>query len=416
MSMSVFAARLLEQEVAGLIGRLQQLRPFALHETMVPAALPSHGVLRDIDRHLDDGRRALVALARRFVRWLASGRARRHSAAAVYRLYVFLRLRVNLELTKFDLFADAITQRSESQTGVLLAGLDTLARDALRLPHSALAAPPLLCYLDRGIGAAIRRARTRLPGGGENPVAIIRVPRERMVGLGIASSLVHEAGHQGAALLELVPRLRRAMEPLVGAAHDRSPWHCWHRWISEIVADLWSVSRLGVASTLGLMNVVSLPRVFVFRANLDDPHPTPWVRVLISAEIGRQLYPHAQWDRLLDLWMASYPPPRHGPQAAIVRELAAHVPDFVAWLLRQRAGVPAQPIGRLLADPELDARRLDEHVEQWFRRPGHLHSLRPCQAFAVAGYCKLARARLPVPEIELFSSLLTRWAQAERTS
>lgn len=416
MALSVFAARLLEQEVAGLIGRLQQVRPFALHETMVPAALPSHRALRDIDLHLESGRRSLIALARRFVRWLAGGRARRHSAAAVYRLYVFLRLRVNLELTKFDLFADAITQRSEAGTGVLLAGLDALAHDALHMPHTALSAPPLLCYLDRGIGAAIRRARTRLPGGGENPVAIIRVPRERMVGLGIASSLVHEAGHQGAALLDLVPLLRRAMEPNLSAARARSPWQCWYRWISEIVADLWSVSRLGVTSTLGLMSVVSLPRVFVFRANLDDPHPTPWVRVLISAEIGRQLYPHAQWDRLLDLWLTSYPLPRSGPQAATVRALAAHVPDFVGWLLRQHAGVPAQPIGRLLADPELDARRLDEHVEQWFRRPGHLHRLRPCQAFAVAGYCKLVRASLPVPEIELFSSLLTRWAQAERTS
>ena len=68
--------------------------------------------------------------------------------------------------------------------------------------------PPVICYLDRGHGAAIRRARTRLPGGGENPVAIIRVPRERMVGSGIASSLVHEVGHQASALLDLVNSLR----------------------------------------------------------------------------------------------------------------------------------------------------------------------------------------------------------------
>ena len=60
-----------------------------------------------------------------------------------------------------------------------------------------------MCYLDRGHGAAIRRARARLPGGGMSPVAIIRVPRERMVGAGIASSLVHEVGHQAAALLDL---------------------------------------------------------------------------------------------------------------------------------------------------------------------------------------------------------------------
>ncbi len=62
----------------------------------------------------------------------------------------------------------------------------------LRIPAVGLLSGPRA-------GAAIRRARTRLPGGGDNPVAIIRVPRERMVGSGIASSLVHEVGHQAAA-------------------------------------------------------------------------------------------------------------------------------------------------------------------------------------------------------------------------
>jgi hypothetical protein len=55
----------------------------------------------------------------------------------------------------------------------------------------------MVCYLDRGHGAAIRRARTRLPGGKSNPVAVIRVPRERMISHGIASSLIHEVGPSG---------------------------------------------------------------------------------------------------------------------------------------------------------------------------------------------------------------------------
>ena len=57
-----------------------------------------------------------------------------------------------------------------------------MAADALRLSDGYFEAPPVVCYLDRGHGAAIRRARTRLPGGGESPVAIVRVPRERMIG------------------------------------------------------------------------------------------------------------------------------------------------------------------------------------------------------------------------------------------
>ena len=69
------------------------------------------------------------------------------------------------------------TQRSEHETGVFLAGLDMVAKDALDVPGMPYEMPPLVCYLQRGQGAAIRRARTRLPGGGENPAAIIKVPR-----------------------------------------------------------------------------------------------------------------------------------------------------------------------------------------------------------------------------------------------
>lgn len=416
MNASVFALRLMEQEVDGLIGRMQMVKPFSLHETMVPAALPAGDMLRRIDAYLGDGRQSLIVAARSFLRWVKSANAERSKSEQVYRQYVFLRLQMNAALTQFDVFVDAITQRSETNTGVLLAGLDVLARDALNITGAPYVTPPLICYLDRGVGAAIRRARTRLPGGGENPVAIIRVPRERMVGLGIASSLVREAGHQGAALIELLPTLRKAMEPLLlnvpSEAAPRNPWTYWNRWISEIVADLWSVSRLGIASTLGLMNVVSLPRVFVFRSNTDDPHPTPWIRVLLSAEIGRQLYPHPQWDRLTRLWHSIYPVNRRDVEGAqTIALLQDHLPIFVGWLLRQ---VIPQMQGRSvlqsLADADVTPTALDEHLERWSRDAGYTDRLRPCQTFALIGYSRLNRARTPVHEIPLISRLLTRWA------
>jgi hypothetical protein len=79
-----------------------------------------------------------------------------------------LRLRYNAVLTQFDFFHNVITQRSENQTGVWLSVLDVASADALQLKHKFFDAPPIICYLDRGAGAAIRRARTRLPGGGSN--------------------------------------------------------------------------------------------------------------------------------------------------------------------------------------------------------------------------------------------------------
>lgn len=418
MGAPLFALRLIAHEVAGLIGRVEMVRPFSLHETMVPGAMPSGRALREIDAYLARGRAELLRMARSFLAWLRSGRAERTHLEVVQRRFVFLRLRVNAALTQFDLFADAISQRSETDTGVWLAGLDALARDALTVPGAPYRVPELLCYLDRGLGAAIRRARTRLPGGGVNPVAVVRVPRERMVGLGIASSLVHEAGHQGAALVGLVPALRRAMEPTLRSKSANqglgpSPWTYWHRWMAEIAADLWSVARLGISSTLGLMNVVSLPRVFVFRANLDDPHPTPWIRVLLSAELGRQLYPHPYWQRLLGVWRAAYPPDFEGMHAARLALLAEHVPTFVRRILEvPMPGVPARSLAQFLVDRELSPQRLEEHVERWCRAPQYLERLRPCRAFAVVGYCRLARGRSPAGEIPLFSSLLTRWALA----
>ena len=147
--------------------------------------------------------------------------ARSASAAQAQRRFTLLRLQFNATLTQFDLFSDVITQRSEHESGVWLSGLDVVAADALTLPGGYYTVPPIICYLDRGAGAAIRRARTRLPGGGDNPVAVIRVPRERMVGSGIASSLVHEVGHQAAALLDLVPSLRPVLQGLQRGRRSR---------------------------------------------------------------------------------------------------------------------------------------------------------------------------------------------------
>jgi hypothetical protein len=40
----------------------------------------------------------------------------------------------------------------------------------------------------------------------------------------------------------------------------------------------------------------------VFRPNIDDPHPVPWIRVKVSWAIGKACYPHAQWDELARTW------------------------------------------------------------------------------------------------------------------
>jgi hypothetical protein len=411
---SAAATAFLEQEARALLTRLDLVRPFSVHETMVPAAAPMPAALSAIERFLLDGRAALRRHVMGYVHWL---RGPGQAAAPVVQQHRFtvLRLAFNDVLSQFDLFTEAVTQRSEHQTGVWLAGLDMLAVDALRVRGSLGDPPPVLCYLARGPGAAIRRARTRLPGGVPNPVALIRVPRERMIGHGIASSLIHETGHQGAALLGLVESLRPALAAAGRRARtttERTAWLHWERWISEIVADLWSVAKLGVGSTLGLIGVVSLPGWFVFRFTPEDPHPVPWIRVHLSAAIGAALYPDPQWRRVTALWSSLYPLDRAPEQVRIVLgDLLEHIPVFVRHLLGHRP--PALGGGTLGAALAMPGRHRDELVAQfrvWRAAPGRMDAAPPALAFAVLGQARGAGLLTPERESRLLSGLLTRWA------
>ena len=294
MAIGAFARAMLTHEARALLTRLALIKPFALQEPMLPTAalLPDASVA--IDRFLVAGRRELRRLVRGYLDWLqGAGRrnrqrrggaaALRHPAPQVQRGAGAVR----------HCSPTSITQRSENETGVWLSGLDVVAADALALPGGYYDAPPVICYLDRGIGAAIRRARTRLPGGGEqpgrdHPRAARAHDRHRHRVLAGARGRAPGGGAAG-------PRRTRCGRCCAGCSatprRRAVVWQIWERWISEIVADFWSVARVGIAATLGLMAVVSLPRAFVFRLNMDDPHPMPWIRVKLSARDRRGALP-----------------------------------------------------------------------------------------------------------------------------
>jgi hypothetical protein len=407
---SSYAHWMLDQEARALLARLARVKPFVLSEPMLLAAslLPAAQIA--IDRFLATGRRELKERVEDFLGWL-KGEGARASAAEAQRRFVFLRLRFNAVLSQLDLFSHVITQRSESENGVWMSGLDVVSADALALP-GYFEAPPVICYLDRGVGAAIRRARTRLPGGGDNPVAIIRVPRERMIGSGIASSLIHEVGHQGAALLGLVPSLRTVLQIMQRERDEPLVWQLWERWISEIVSDFWSVARVGVVSTLGLIGVVSLPRPFVFRINVDDPHPTPWIRVKLSCAIGDALYPHPQWRKVAKLWESYYPVSELDDERRdLFARLEASFPDFVSVLINHR---PKALRGRsILEAMNVEQRtpgRLAALFSEWSKAPRQMYRAPPSLVFAVLGQAKADGGLGPEDESDLLAKLLTFWA------
>jgi hypothetical protein len=392
------ASTWLVSEAEALEARLGRLRPLSLEEQRSPSAEVDPRAMLAIERHLG----ARVSTLKGQLRHFAPAA---HAASPVegQRLLTLLRQRFNLLLADYDIFSDALAQRSQPTHGPWLAGLDALAEDALQV--DGLSPPPLICYLDRGRGAAIRRARTRLPTGRLNPVAVVRLPRERLVGSGVAASLFHEVGHQGSELLGLLPSLRPVLRAL---GLERPIFALWERWLSEVVADLWAVARGGVCAPLGLISVVSLPKYFVFRVSPGDPHPVPWIRVLVSTAFGHALYPAGHWRQLADAWRDWYPlalaPARARP---LLGELLDSAPSLVELLLQHRVpSAGGRTVRALLERPELapgELRHWGEHLEP-------LQRLRPSMAIAAVGLARVERRVSGHQEAELVDQLLQHWA------
>jgi hypothetical protein len=406
------AKRLVAFEAQSLLHRLSELRPFALTLPMVPAASPSVAAQAAIENHLSRARGTLRQRLRDFLGWLRSPAGSQATPAVAHERFTALRLQFLTTIDQFDLFSDALSERSQHGYGEWVGGLDVAATEALTLPRFIPDPPPILCHLDRGAGAAIRRVRTRLPGGDSNPVALIRIPRERMIGSSVASSLVHEVGHQGAEMLDLLPPLKaRLLQRARVAGGDRAAWLCYHKWISEIVSDLWGVARVGITATLGLIGVVSLPGAFVYRVQGDDPHPAPWIRVKISAALGDVLFPDSQWADLSAIWDSYYPLGNAGESRSLLGTLQATLPEFVALVLNTHIpranGATVRMLFPLADRTPAQLRRLRGLVQ---RDVSRLALLAPTVAFGVLGQAKIDGAIDSRIEATTLSRLLRYWA------
>jgi hypothetical protein len=186
----------------------------------------------------------------------------------------------------------------------------------------------------------------------------------------------------------------------------------WERWISEIVADLWSVSRVGVSSTLGLIGVVSLPRAFVFRINAEDPHPSPWIRVRLSCALGAALFPHPQWGRIDALWQSLYPVTDASPaQQHLFGMLDATMKEFVRLLLAHRpAALRGRSLFETLGSRERQPGQLSALFAGWRGAPHEMRDNPPSLVFAAIGQARADGTITPEEESDTLAYLLTYWA------
>jgi hypothetical protein len=402
-------------EAASLICRLKQVKPFSMTMPMVKGASVSSKALDDITNMLEASKNKLYGTMNAFIK--SAMQAKQGGSPATVRqlqsAFIIQKLRFNSILDQLDIFADVLSQRAEHEVGIWLSGLDVFAEDGLAAGREYFEAPSLMVFLERGHGAAIRRARTRLPGGDMNPVAVIQIPRERMVSSGIGSSLIHEVGHQAAESMELTKSLREKLAQIVAANGNHvAAWKHYERWISEIIADCWATGLLGIGATLGLMGVVTLPKYFQFRLDMDDPHPAPYVRVKLSCAFGKALYPHEQWDRLWALWKGFYPiDDLASDKRQLLEELDAEEQNFVQMVLGLRAPmIKGKSIAELFPLNERQPERLQSLFQQFEQDGSMKHRLSPTLLFAVLGQAKFDHKIKPEEENAVLSQQLRSWA------
>jgi hypothetical protein len=150
----------------------------------------------------------------------------------------------------------------------------------------------------------------------------------------------------------------------------------------------------------------------VFRLNVDDPHPIPWVRVKLSAAIGEALYPHPQWRRLSALWESYYPPVGLAAEAQfLLAQLLESMPAFVTLLINHR---PKALRGRSLMEVmdvgQRQPLRLAALYRQWGSNPADMYRASPVLVFAVIGQARADGGISAEEESALLSKLLTYWA------
>jgi hypothetical protein len=209
--------------------------------------------------------------------------------------------------TTLKFFANAINTRTNPQIAGYLRACDILAYRSMSqlLDQLNKPTPSAFSYFEYGsIGAAVLRAYLRLwDGTGVNPVAAIKITHHNTRR---NTALIHEAGHQAAAVVgwneELASKLATGLPraPL-GVPEE------WAGWASEIAADGFAFVHTGYGSVAALHDVLASEDAIVMRHRIGDPHPISYIRVLLGVEMCRQFYGNGPWDDLAQAWTQMYP-------------------------------------------------------------------------------------------------------------
>ncbi|HTW70785.1 MAG TPA: hypothetical protein VME47_12920 [Acetobacteraceae bacterium] len=298
------------------------LRPFKREEFGTGGAAPSEGHIQAVNTLMTSLRRGLLELSQRVTEAVKAADAEPTTA----RLSEVVRRKDKAQHWVqgieriWDFYFELFGQRQSNHADWLLS-CDRIALDCYQAYWNGLGkarpipAPPPFCYMRTGFAPATFRRGIPLRRLGKqiNPFPIVQLPYHRLINPWTLGAMLHETSHNLQSELGLSRDIPRAMaRALLEADQPKHVAGIWTRWNREMFADM-SALLLGGPEVLGsLMDVVGRAPAAVFAYNPRGPHPTPYLRTLISVELLRRMGFVEEAERYRRAWIGIYPPPPAG--------------------------------------------------------------------------------------------------------
>ncbi len=220
----------------------------------------------------------------------------------------------------WDFYFELFGQR-QSQFGNWLLSCDRIALDCYQVAFlgvgkaKSIPAPPPFCYMRTGFSPATfrRGVRLRSLGANLNPFPLIQLPYHRLVNPWTLGAILHEVSHNlqnDLGLARIIPIAigRRLREAGLG----RFVASVWQRWNRESFADLSGLLLGGPAVVGSLMDVIGRAPSATLAYSSRGPHPTPYLRTLLSIELLGRMGFEAEAERYCRSWTRLYPDARAG--------------------------------------------------------------------------------------------------------
>lgn len=274
----------------------------------------------------------VIALANNLKKQLSQAEEE-SSLRSVKRGLIQLRERYLKAEETIHFYTVAINSRTTPNIAALLRACDILCARSMQelLRPLGKDTPPVLTYVDKGVGASILKAGLRLWDGNISHVAAIKITQHNLFR---PTAIIHETGHQVAHILNWNEELSVALSKGL-TNHSKIVGAAFAGWSSEIAADAFAFVHTGFASVAALHDVVSGTPPAVFAYHQHDPHPIAYLRVLLNIEMCRQFYGNGPWDELASAFKNDYDINLvNFPSVGLIKLCATALPDAVHLILK----------------------------------------------------------------------------------